>query len=306
MTTRAKPAAEVTIDTSVVRALLEEQHADLAHLSLIEVGEGWDNKLFRLGQDLAVRIPRRAASAALIEHEQRWLPRLSPRLPLPVPAPLRVGRPGSGFPWSWSVVPWFRGQSALLTPPPDVITTATKATTAVALGRFLRALHQPAPEDAPHNPWRGIPLSARAKRMQDDLQQLDGLVDRGAVLALWERVLSTPPWSEPPLWIHGDFHPGNLLVSDGRLSAVIDFGDLAAGDPATDLSVAWMLLPSSARQAFLTSARDEFNPLDGHTLVRARGWALALGLVFLANSRDNEAMTALGRATVDNALSDDP
>ena len=142
--------------------------------------------------------------------------------------------------------------------------------------------------------------------MQDNLQQLDGLVDRGAVLALWERVLSTPPWSGPPLWIHGDLHPGNLLVSDGRLSAVIDFGDLAAGDPATDLSVAWMLLPSSARQAFLTSARDEFNPLDDHTLMRARGWALALGLVFLANSRDNEAMTALGRATIDNALSDNP
>ena len=304
MTTRAKPAAEVTIDTSVVRALLQEQHADLAHLSLIEVDEGWDNKLFRLGQDLAVRIPRRAASAALIEHEQRWLPRLSPRLPLPVPAPLRVGRPGSGFPWSWSVVRWFPGQSALLTPPRDV--EATTATTAVALGRFLRALHQPAPEDAPHNPWRGVPLSARAKTMQDNLQQLDGLVDHGAVLDLWERVLSTPPWSEPPLWIHGDLHPGNLLVSDGRLSAVIDFGDLAAGDPATDLSVAWMLLPSSARQAFLTSARDELDPLDDHTLMRARGWALALGLAFLANSRDNEAMSALGRATIDNALSDDP
>ena len=117
MTIRAKPAAEVTIDTSVVRALLQEQHADLAHLSLIEVGEGWDNKLFRLGEDLAVRLPRRAASAALIEHEQRWLPRLSPRLPLPVPAPIRVGRPGCGFPWSWSVVRWFPGQSALLAPP---------------------------------------------------------------------------------------------------------------------------------------------------------------------------------------------
>jgi aminoglycoside phosphotransferase (APT) family kinase protein len=306
MTIRAKPAADVTIDTSVVRPLLQEQHADLAHLPLIEVGEGWDNKLFRLGQDLAVRLPRRAASAALIEHEQRWLPRLSPRLPLPVPAPLRVGRPGSGFPWSWSVVRWFSGQSALLAPPRDVETTATTATTAVALGRFLRALHQPAPEDAPHNPWRGVSLSARAQRVQDDLQQLDGLVNRDAVLRLWERALSTPPWSEPPSWIHGDLHPGNLLVSGGRLSAVIDFGDLAAGDPATDLSVAWMLLPASARQTFFTSARDEFNPLDDHTLMRARGWALALGLAYLTNSRDNEAMGALGRATIDNALSDDP
>ena len=303
MTIRAKPTAEVAIDTSVVLALLQEQHADLAQLSLMEVGEGWDNKLFRLGQDLAVRLPRRAAAAALIEHEQRWLPRLSPRLPLPVPAPLREGRPGCGFPWSWSVVPWFPGQSALLTPPRDVTTTAT---TAIALGRFLRALHQPAPEDAPHNPWRGVPLAARAETVQEYVRQLDGFVDRGAVLSLWERALSTPAWSGPPLWIHGDLHPGNLLVSGGRLSAVIDFGDLAAGDPATDLSVMWMLLPPSARPTFLTSAREAFDPLDDHTLMRARGWALALGLAYLANSRDNEAMSALGRATIDNALSNNP
>jgi aminoglycoside phosphotransferase (APT) family kinase protein len=300
MTIGAKPTAEVTIDPSFIRALLQEQQADLAHLSLIEVAEGWDNKLFRLGDDLTVRVPRRAASAALIEHEQRWLPQLSPRLALPVPVPLRVGRPGSGFPWSWSVVPWFPGESALLAPPLDL------ATTAVALGRFLRALHQPAPESAPHNPWRGVPLAARAKTVRQHLQQLDGLVDRGAVLALWERVLSTPPWSGPPLWIHGDLHPGNLVVNGGRLSAVIDFGDLAAGDPATDLSVIWMLLPPSARQAFLTSARGEFYPLDDHMLIRARGWALALGLAYLANSGDDETMRALGRATIDNALSDNP
>jgi aminoglycoside phosphotransferase (APT) family kinase protein len=108
------------------------------------------------------------------------------------------------------------------------------------------------------------------------------------------------------LWIHGDLHPGNLLVSGGRLSAVIDFGDLTAGDPATDLSVIWMWLPPSARQTFLTSARAESDPLDDHTLMRARGWALALGLAYMANSRDDEAMLALGRATVDNALSDNP
>ena len=142
--------------------------------------------------------------------------------------------------------------------------------------------------------------------MREHLQQLDGLVDRGAVLGLWERVLSTPAWSGPPLWIHGDLHPGNLLVSGGRLSAVIDFGDLAAGDPATDLSVIWMLLPPTARLALLTSSREEFDPLDRHTLMRARGWALALGLAYLANSRDDEALRALGRATIDNALSDNP
>ena len=144
----------------------------------------------------------------------------------------------------------------------------------------------------------------RRRDVQKHLQQLGGLVDRGAVVDLWERALATPAWSGPPLWIHGDLHPGNLLVSEGRLSAVIDFGDLTAGDPATDLSAFWMLLPPSARRAVLTSEREEFDWLDVHTLMRARGWALALGLAYLANSRDEKSMSALGRATIDNALGD--
>ena len=298
MTIGARPSAEVTIDPSLVRALIQEQHADLAHLELNDFGEGWDNRLFRLGEELIVRLPRRAASAALIEHEQRWLPRLSPSLPLPIPVPLRMGGPGCGFPWPWSVVPWFPGQTALVAPLQDL------AAAAEALGQFLRALHQPAPGDAPQNPWRGIPLAARTSSLREHLQQVDALVDRVAVLALWERVLSTRPGAGPPTWIHGDLHPGNLLLRGGRLTAVLDFGDLAAGDPAIDLSVAWMWLPPSARSTFRVSARGEFDPLDDDTWMRARGWALALGLAYLASSRDDELMSALGRATVDTALND--
>src|SRR3954454_5037954 len=133
MTLGSVPPAEVAIDLSMVRTLLQQQHSDLAQLALVDAGEGWDNRLVRLGDDLAVRLPRRAASAALIEHEQRWLPVLAPRLPLPVPVPLRVGRPGSGFPWSWSVVPWFAGESALVAPPQDA------APIAATLAQFLRA-----------------------------------------------------------------------------------------------------------------------------------------------------------------------
>ena len=298
MTIGAKPPAEVTIDPSLVRALIQEQHSDLAHLELNDFGEGWDNRLFRLGNELIVRVPRRAVSAPLIEQEQRWLPRLAPSLPVPVPVPLRVGRPGRGYPWSWSVVPWFPGQSALLAPIEDYATAAT------ALGKFLRALHQSAPQDAPHNPWRSIPLAARTSSLREHLQQVDGLVDRVAVLALWERVLSTRPYAGPPSWIHGDLHPGNLLLSGGRLTAVLDFSDLAAGDPATDFSVAWMWLPPSAWSIFRASARGAFDPLDDDTWMRARGWALALGLVHLASSRDDELMRALGRATIDAALND--
>ena len=145
----------------------------------------------------------------------------------------------------------------------------------------------------------------RTSSFLNHLQQIDGLVDRGDVLELWNRALSAPLWPGPPLWIHGDLHPGNLLVSDGRLSAVIDFGDLAAGDPATDLSVMWMLLPPVTRSAFRASARGKFNPLDDHTLLRARGWALALGIDYLASSQDDEAMGTLGLATVNAALNDE-
>jgi len=295
MAVATKPPAEVNIDSNLVRELLREQHADLASLSLVDAGEGWDNRSFRLGLSLAVRMPRRAASAVLIEHEQRWLPALAARLPLPIPVPVRIGHPGCGYPWSWSVVPWLAGESAVLAP-------ADAALIAVDLGRFLNCLHQPAPDDAPVNPWRGIPLASRDEAFRTHVKQVGDLVDREAALRLWDRALSATRWSGPPLWIHGDLHPGNLLVEHGRLSAVIDFGDLAAGDPATDLAIQWMLLPAEARAVFSRSARGEFNRCDEQTQMRARGWALALGLSWLATSRHDTAMSAVGSAAVAGAL----
>lgn len=295
MSLEPKPRAEVAVDNALVRALLSDQHPDLANLELSRVGAGWDNTLFRLGADLAVRLPRRAASAVLVEYEQRWLPLLSSKVPLPIPAPVRVGRPGSGYPWSWSVVPWFAGECALMQPPLDL------ASAAADLGAFLRSLHQPAPADVPANPWR-TSLDSRTSLMTERLQRVGGLVDRTAVAALWDRVLSAPSWSGPPLWIHGDLHPGNLVVNGRRLSAVIDFGDLTSGDPATDLSVAWMLLPPALRPNFREAARNAFNPIDDNTWMRARGWALTLGLAYLAYSHDDEEMGVLGTAAIDAAL----
>ena len=294
-----KPPAEVSIDQPLVRALIEEQHRDLADLALTDVGEGWDNRLFRLGDDLAVRVPRRQASAVLIALEQRWLPRLSPQLPLPTPVPRRVGRPGCGFPWSWSITAWFPGTSALHAPPEDF------SAAAIALGGFLRALHQPAPVEAPRNPWRSVALADRASLLHRHLQQADGLVDRAAVLELWHRALSARPWGGPLLWIHGDLHPGNLLVDQGRLSAVIDFGDLAGGDPAVDLAVLWMWFPPSSRSVLHAAARGGVDPVDEDTLMRARGWALALGLACLSGSQDDELMRSLGATTISAAVSDE-
>ena len=281
-----------------MQQLLREQHPDLSELSLSESVEGWDNHVFRLGDDLAVRLPRRAASAELIENEQRWLPQLARQLPLPIPAPIRTGRPGCGFPWRWSVVPWLPGETALGAPPLDITTAAR------TIARFLRALHRPAPSEAPMNPWRGVPLAERTELLHRGLTQLEGRVDRTAILDAWEHALSAAPWRGPRLWIHGDLHPANLLIERGQLSAVIDFGDLTAGDPATDLSVAWMLLPPSHRAVFRASSRHASDPVDDETWTRARGWALGLGVAYLAGSRDDDSLAALGRATIDAALKD--
>jgi aminoglycoside phosphotransferase (APT) family kinase protein len=294
----AKPAAEVAIELALVRALVDQQHPDLAHLRLVDVGSGWDNSLYRLGAELAVRLPRRVLAAPLIEHEQRWLPELAPRLPLPIPVPVRVGRPGRGFPWSWSVVPWLTGRPAAVEPPHDA------AAAAVTLAAFVCALHRPAPDDAPSNPVRGVPLVDRAAAVHARVTDLDGLVNRVAVLDVWDEVVRTPTWSGSPLWIHGDLHPGNVLVDRGRISAVIDFGDLTAGDPATDLSIAWTLLPATARRIFRTSVTGLSDGIDGNTWIRARGWALALGLAFLASSRDDELMSLMGRTAIDAVLSE--
>jgi aminoglycoside phosphotransferase (APT) family kinase protein len=286
--------ADVAIDESLVRALLREQHRDLADLALIEVDAGWDNRLFRLGRDLLVRLPRRELSAPLVDHEHRWLPELAARLPLPIPVPIRVGLPGCGFPWRWSVVPWLVGDTLLLAPPDDPAVTARE------LDAFLRALHQPAAPDAPRNPWRGVPLSARAATTQSNLERLGSAVDHAAALCVWRRALAAAPWALSPVWIHGDLHPRNLLAVDGRLSAVIDFGDLTAGDPATDLAIAWML-PQPFGEALREAARDRF---DEATWRRARGWALALGLAYVAGSPDGDPMIALGRVTIAAALTD--
>jgi aminoglycoside phosphotransferase (APT) family kinase protein len=288
------PAAEVDIGETLVRELLTEQHPDLADLTLVEAFSGWDNVIYRLGADLVVRLPRRVASAQLVDHEQRWLPGLARSLPLPVPTPVRLGRPGRGFPWSWSVCPWLDGDVAALAPPVDLVEAAT------VLGAFLVALHQPAPDDAPPNPFRGVPLSDRGASTAARIQQMSDVIDERAVLTCWRELMATPAWPGPPLWLHGDLHPLNLLVDHGHLAAVIDFGDITAGDPATDLSVAWMLFPPGPRAAFRAAA----GAPDDDTWTRARGWALSLGLAYLASSADNPLLREVGHRSIEAALAD--
>jgi aminoglycoside phosphotransferase (APT) family kinase protein len=302
MTARDKPLADVAIDVELVRELLREQHADLADCALTTLGEGWDNMLYRLGDDLTVRLPRRAAAATLIEHEQRWLPELARRLPLPTPVPRRVGRPGCGYPWSWSIASWMPGENAVTAAIPDQEAAADD------VARFLRALHQPAPVDAPHNPWRGVSLSARTPLLFEGLERLRETPEvarrRHHLLAWWDELVATPPWPRPAVWIHGDLHPANLLVDDGCLSGVLDFGDLCAGDPATDLSVAWMLLDPAARDRLRDAACGPDGWLDRHAWSRARGWAVTLAIAFLSHSRNDASIMSIGRRTLAAVLSD--
>jgi len=256
------------------------------------LANGWDNMVCTVGADLLARLPRRALAAELVAHEQRWLPVLAAGLPLPIPAPVRVGRPGGRFPWHWSVVPFLPGQVAALAAPDDL------ALAAVALGGFLAALHVPAPPQAPVNRFRGGSLSGRAGRFTEQLGLIAAAANAGAARAVWESAIEASPWAGPPVWIHGDLHPANILVDAGRISAVIDFGDLTSGDPATDLSVAWMLLPATERAIFWKS----YGQADDNTQARARGWALALALAFLTGSADNPLMAGIAAHTIREVL----
>jgi aminoglycoside phosphotransferase (APT) family kinase protein len=289
----------VDVSPDLLRRLLAAQHPDLAHLPVTVMANGWDNLMFRIGDDLVARLPRRKVAARLVVNEQRWLPALGPRLPLPVPAPTRAGQPGHGYPWPWSIIPYLPGRAATRNPPADLRGAA------VSLGTFLGALHVPAAPDAPASPVRGIPLTQRDAAVTGNLSSLGGRVDQQAVRRVWETALATPAWDGAPVWLHGDLHPANILVDGGRISGVIDFGDITAGDPAGDLSVAWMLLPAGCHGAFRDAYRAAGGPAassPASTWARARGWALALSLAFLANSADNPEIAGIGQRTLSAVL----
>jgi len=286
------PAAEVEVTADLVRRLLAGQHPDLARLPLKFLANGWDNVMFRIGDELAARMPRRELGAAILLHEQRWLPALADRLPLPVPYPERTGHPALGYPWPWSVVRYLPGEPAADVPSLNLLDAA------IAVGGFLGALHSPAPAGAPGNPFRGVPLAARADSFTRNLALLAGQVDEDAVLGVWSRALAAPVYDRAPVWLHGDLHPANILVNEGRVSGVIDFGDITAGDPANDLSVAWMLLPAELHGAFRAAYQAAGGVADEATWTRARGWAVALGVVFCAYSADNPQLLRVGRRTL--------
>ena len=290
------PAADVEVSADLVRRLLADQHPDLARLPVGFLANGWDNELYRVGDGLVARLPRRALGAQIITNEQRWLPGLAPRLPLPIPSPERTGVPACGYPYCWSVVPYLPGV------PAAQASSFDPAAAAAAVGGFLGALHVAAPADAPANPFRGVPLAERASTFAANLALLTGQVDRDAVLRAWVAALTAPGYDGPPVWLHGDLHPANILVNDGQVSGVIDFGDITAGDPASDLSVAWMLLPPGFHASFWSAYQAAGGRADNALRARARGWALNLAIVFLAHSEDNPVLRQTSRRTLSTVL----
>jgi len=288
------PAAEVTVDVSLVRALLADQHPDLADRRLSVAANGWDNVVVRLGDDLAVRLPRRTVAARLIEHEQRWLPEIARRVApvVPVPEPVRLGRPALGYPWSWSVVRWLPGEV--------VGERAAGPGVAAALAAFVGLLHVPAPSDAPANPFRAVPLASRSEAVLDRLTSAD--VPRARELAaLWRTAAALPTHTGPPVWVHGDLHPFNVLVERAvggdRLSAVVDFGDVTAGDPAVDLATAWLSFDQEGRRTFRAQVA-----ADDVTWTRARGWAVSIASALWTS--DESAFRTVGRRGIDATLDD--
>ncbi len=280
------PRAEIEIGAELVRDLLRVQATDYASLLLATAGEGWDNVTFRLGQTLAVRMPRREAAAQLIVNEQRCLPVLAPRLPVATPAPVFAGRPGCGFPWSWSIIPWIDGE------PVDLLPLGEDA--GATLAGFLRALHRPAEAWAPSNPNRGCPLAQRVEKVGACIDRVAAASDlvTPAVRRAWDEALAAPAF-EGRLWLHGDLHARNVLAHEGRIVGVIDWGDMCAGDPATDLGAVWGLLGHRvAREAALAA----YAP-DADLLARAKGWAVLFGATLVDFGRiDDPRHAGIGEA----------
>ena len=285
------------IDAGLVRRLIRAQFPQWADLRVEPVAfGGWDNRSFRLGERMVARLPSGESYAPQVEKEQHWLPLLAPMLPLAIPVPLAMGQPGEGFAWRWSVYTWLEGETADRSPIGDLRSFA------VSLAHFMKALQRieptGGPPSGPHNFGRGGPLAVYDVEARRAIALLGDRVDAEAATGAWEAALAAA-WHGPPVWLHGDLSPGNLLVRGGALKAVIDFGCCAVGDPACDLALAWTFFDADERAAFraaLAPHRDEWR--------RGRGWALWKALIVWAEMTANKLPGFDPRLVVEHVLAD--
>ena len=269
------------INARLVRRLIHAQFPEYAALDVTQVlPGGHDNRTFRIGHQLSARLPSAEPYAAHLPLEHEWLPRLAEALPVEIPEPLALGAPGCGFPWHWTLNRWIPGEPASTSDLRELGDLARD------LADFLRALHAidatDAPGPGPANFHRGGDLAVYEEETLGLIERLRPLIDAGLATRVWESARRTR-WRKAPVWVHGDMAPDNLLLREGRLHAVIDFGQLAAGDPACDLTIAWAVLGDHGSAAFI-----EHLALDDDTWARARGWALRKELLNLDRARRND------------------
>lgn len=275
-----------TINTELARLLVASQFPNWKDLPIEPMeNEGWDNRCFRLGEEFVLRFPSAECYAAQVEKEQTWLPKLAPSLILSIPTPLAMGKPTENYPWNWSVYRFLEGTPASIASIPDLCAFATQ------LAEFLLSLQQIATENGPppgpHCFYRGGSLHVYDAETRKALKLLKGQIDTEKALAIWEAALKTQ-WEKPPVWVHGDMNESNLLVQNGRLSAVIDFGMLSIGDPACDLAIAWTFLDEITREVFLNKMS-----YDCDTLARGKAWTLWKALIVAAGFTSSNVINAL-------------
>ena len=289
---------EVETNPALVRWLLMAQYPMWADLPVEPVpSSGTDNALYRLGNDMVVRLPRIHWAVGQVEKEHEWLPKLAPHLPLAIPEPLAMGTPAGGYPWEWSIHRWLDGESAIL----DLFADARQA--AKELAQFITALQRIDPTGGPpaaEYKLRGVPLATQDVHVREAIAALDGMFNVDLMTAAWEAALREPDWDRPPVWFHGDMLPGNVLVDRGHLSAVIDFGGLGVGDPACDLMIAWSLFSGESRDVFRAAMT-----VDDATWARGRGCALCQALIYIPYYLEtNPAGVETARRAVNEILAD--
>jgi len=265
---------EVHTDVNLVRRLITKQFPQWKELSICPApSAGTDNALYRLGEELVVRLPRIDWAIDQVTKEHEWMPKLAPHLPLEIPVPLEMGEPDEGYPWNWSVYRWLEGENRTK----ENLSNLMQA--AIDLAEFLLALQSIDTTGGPlatEHGLRGAPLSMRDEATREAITALSGMMDTKSVTEVWETALQAAEWSHDPVWFHGDVLPGNLLFKNDKLSAVIDFGGLGVGDPACDLMIAWNLFSAESRDTFQTALA-----VDDATWARGRGQALSQALIFI-------------------------
>jgi aminoglycoside phosphotransferase (APT) family kinase protein len=294
-------ADELDIPEALVRRLVDAQFPQWAREPLVRVPTwGTDNAMYRLGGELVVRLPRRASTVAGLRKELRWLPRLAPHLSVPVPVPVASGSPGDGYPLDWAVYRWLDGTPALEVSIDNASIDGERLATGLA--GFVRSLQAVEVPDPPLAGSRGVPLAERDDAVRGQIPELAGEFDTARVTAAWDHALAAPVWGGPPVWMHGDLMPTNLLIDgDGGLAGVVDWGACTNGDPACESLLAWMSLDAGSRRTYRALLG-----LDDATWARARGWALSCAVMAVPYYRETYPVFAdLGRRTVASVLADD-